>query len=410
MAPYTNSFFSNTTGFSGETLLLDDLCREQIKMFGIDLLYMPRHLMNYDKLLHESSKSAFEFAMPIPMYIKSFSGFQNGMELLTKFGVRDSSELTLAMSKSEWNAYYGPFVKSYYNSKAGRDLNAIPDHLEGETAQRPKEGDVIYFPYDDSLFEVKYVNFDEPFYQLGKGYVYELQVEKFEFSGEHFSTDYVKPDEVQTLTDYYQLKFDTIPNGVNSFEFNEQITIYDITTIPIQLPQTIDGDQTIDGGQTLDGGFAYVKAFQDLIEGEIDGSSAYLKNPPDFILDGGHAVIDEEPVYEGSGEDFRLYKDPGYRWPVPFVTGTVMKWNALKNELIVTNLSNLNPDQQDENEDVNVNDFDRVIIFGQESGAIWYSKKAQEKRIAFDDGRTIQEEFDQIKIIDEFDKNPFGFV
>ena len=167
MSPTTNPFFSNTTGYSGETLLLDDLCREQIKMFGVDLLYMPRRMLNLDKLLHESSKSAFEFAMPIPMYVKSYSGFQNGMELLTKFGIRDSSELTLTMSRSEWNAYYAPFVKSYYNAIKERPPTDILNHLEGETAQRPKEGDIIYFPFDDGLFEVKYVNFEEPFFQVG---------------------------------------------------------------------------------------------------------------------------------------------------------------------------------------------------------------------------------------------------
>ena len=79
--PYTSPFFSNVTGYSAEQGLVDDLVREQIKIYGMDVMYMPRRNLNLDKLLHESSKSAFELAMPMPMYLKSFSGYQNGMEL-----------------------------------------------------------------------------------------------------------------------------------------------------------------------------------------------------------------------------------------------------------------------------------------------------------------------------------------
>ena len=160
--PHTNSFFSNTTGYSTEVSLLDDLCREQIKIFGVDVLYMPRRMLNLDKLLHESSKNAFELALPLPAYVKSFDGYDNGLEALTKFGVRSSDELVLQISRSEFSAYYSPFIKSYYNSIAGRDETALLERLDGETS-RPKEGDLIYFPFDDSIFEIKYVQFDVPF-------------------------------------------------------------------------------------------------------------------------------------------------------------------------------------------------------------------------------------------------------
>ena len=100
--PYTNSFFSNTTGYTAEVSLIDDLVREQIKMFGVDVLYMPRRMLNHDKLLHESTKNAFELALPMPAYIKTFDGYDSGLEALTKFGVRSSDELTLQISKSEF--------------------------------------------------------------------------------------------------------------------------------------------------------------------------------------------------------------------------------------------------------------------------------------------------------------------
>ena len=136
--PYTNPFFSNTTGVTGEITLLDDLCREQIKMFGVDLLYMPRKMLNLDRLLHEATKNAFEVALPMPMYIKNFDGYDNGMEMLSKFGVRSSDELTLQVSRSEFTTYYSPFLKAYYNANADRPATAELDHLEGETDARPQ--------------------------------------------------------------------------------------------------------------------------------------------------------------------------------------------------------------------------------------------------------------------------------
>lgn len=399
MSPTTNPFFSNTTGYSGETLLLDDLCREQIKMFGVDILYMPRRLLNLDKLLHESSKSAFEFAMPIPMYIKSYSGFQNGMELLTKFGIRDSSELTLTMSRSEWNAYYAPFVKSYYNAINERPPTDILDHLSGETAQRPKEGDVIYFPFDDSLFEIKYVAFEEPFFQLGKGYTFDLQVERFEYSGEHFKTNYIKPDDVQVLTDYYQLEFKMFDEAANegTFKFNERVSIFDLTEYPLNF--------------NIDGGLAAVYQFFQKVNG---GTANIFVNPDNlrpneiiFNADGGDALGERDPKEQ---RPFSLYKDPGYSNKVPVVYGNVMRWDKPSGELWVNNLTDLDPDKQDDFGNVNKNDFDQVVIIGHESGATWYSFKAQEKPMAFNDSKVIQEEFDKIHVLDPADQSPFGFV
>ena len=139
--PSTSTFFSNTTGYDGEINLIDDLVREQIKLYGVDILYMPRWNVNLDRLLHESTKSVFELAMSIPMYIKSFDGYDNSMEMLTKFGVRSSDEITLVMSRSEWSAYYAPFVQGFYNDKGDRVPESELNPLTGETARRPKEGD-----------------------------------------------------------------------------------------------------------------------------------------------------------------------------------------------------------------------------------------------------------------------------
>ena len=349
--PYTNPFFNSTTGYSGEVSLLDDLVMEQIGMYGIDLLFMPRKLVNLDKIFHESPKSAFEMALPIPMYVKSFDGYDNGMELLTKFGVRNSDEITLQMSRTQFETYYAPFIKSYYQAINNGTVQSELKHLEGQTAHRPKEGDLVYFPFDDGIFEVKYVQFDVPFFQLGKGYIYELQCEKFEYSGEDFSTGYLGIDDTQDEVDYYRTEFTLLAGGTGSFENQEQVIIYDVSG--------------------------------------IENPDLNVPNPVN---------------------PFTLYNAAGYLDDVTTVTANVTVFNKPELSLAVANLSDLDPTQtSDVDGDVDINKFDQVLIVGQTSGAAWLTAAAATDIKPFDDEVEIQKEFDDIKIIDDADTNPFGF-
>ena len=229
--PTTNPYFSSTTGYSGEQRLVDSLVIEQIGMFGVDLMYMPRENVNLDRLLHESTKDVFKVALSIPMYIKSFDGYDNSIEILSKFGVRSSDELTLIMSRSQWTTYYAPYVKSIYNEQSDRPDLARNNPLEGQTSRRPKEGDLIFFPFDDGIFEVKYVQFDQPFFQLGKGYIFELQCEKFEYSGEDFQTGVPQIDEVAARSEFPKFEFVFESGGTGNFQFQERVKIYDTTDL-----------------------------------------------------------------------------------------------------------------------------------------------------------------------------------
>ena len=229
--PSTNTYFSSQTGYTGEQKLIDNLVVEQIAMFGLDLLYMPRENINLDRLLHESTKNVFSMALSIPMYVKSFDGYDNSIEILSKFGVRSSDELTLIMSRSQWTTYYAPYVKSMYNAQKGRDPLAENNPLEGETSRRPKEGDLIFFPFDDGIFEVKYVQFDQPFFQLGKGYIFELQCEKFEYSGEDFQTGIPQVDAVAARSEFPKFEFVFEEGGTGTFMFQERVKIYDTTDL-----------------------------------------------------------------------------------------------------------------------------------------------------------------------------------
>ena len=347
---------------------------EQIGIYGLDVLYMPRRHLNLDKLLHESSKNAFEMAMPMPIYLKSFSGYDNSMELLTKFGVRSSDEITLVMSRSQFTAYYGPYLKSYYNGLNGNPPTDRLNPLDGEIATRPKEGDLIYFPFDDGIFEIKYVMFDSPFFQLGRGYVFELQCEKFEYSGETFTTGYDEIDELQVRPDYYRMEFQTQPeNSVGTFTFNEEVILYNMS----------EDEELM----------------------SVASKALQTETPQDLQTE------EESPmISEVVQKIFRLYKDPGFIERVSEIHGRVLDWNKPEGKLIVGDLTNLDPDREDENKDITENKFDVVMIVGQESGAQYVSIKAEMMEAPFSDNEIIQKEFDAIKIIDVADDNPFGFV
>ena len=364
--PSTNSFFSSTTGYSGENNLIDSLVIEQISIYGLDLLYMPRENINLDQLLHESTASAFKLALSIPMYVKSFDGYNNSIEILSKFGVRSSDELTLVMSRSQWSAYYAPYVKSFYNAQSGRSLTSQNDPLEGQTARRPKEGDIIYFPFDGGMFEVKYVQFDQPFYQLGKGYIYELQCEKFEYSGEKFETGILEIDETSPSSAFPNVEFLLKEGGVSTFKLNEKVKIYNLTDVDIATLSTQNGD---------------------------------------YILTEDLNFIDPDNI-----DFFQLYVDSGFMKNSLTVNATVARWNATDKKLSLQDFSDMNPDQLNRiTGDVDINDFSSVLIIGEESGASWTSINAQATPKPFDDSADLQEEFNKIKILDPADASPFGF-
>ena len=364
--PQTNPYFTATTGYSGEQNLIDNLVIEQIAIYGIDLLYMPRENLNLDTLLHESTESAFSTALSIPMYIKSFDGYDNSMEMLTKFGVRSSDELTLVMSRSQWTAFYGPFVKSIYNADRQRPLEDLNNPLLGEISRRPKEGDVIFFPYDGGLFEVKYVQFDQPFYQLGKGYVFELQCEKFEYSGEQFNTGITQIDSANARSTFPDTELLLIEGGGPAFELNERVKLYNLTDLDLNDIATTSGQNLLTESDTF---------------------------------------IDTDGV-----NYFQMFNDAGFLRQVLTIEATVVFWNGKDRRLSLSNLTDLNPSQLDPlTGNVSIEDFRKVLVIGERTGAHWISYGSQATPKAFDDAVIIQDEFNEIKIFDPADASPFGF-
>jgi len=169
----------------------------------------------------------------------------------------------------------------------------------------------------------------------------------------------------------------------------------------IQLVQNLASQAQTESGDGTTTACVLAQALcHGMLEAEVEDGT--------LILDVGNS---NDVLYLKPTQPFRLYNDPGFAHQVDEVVGTVMLWDKVKGILTVSDLSDLDPEQPNLFRDLTVNKFDKVVIVGQRTGAVWYSEKAYTQDKAFDDGSLIQQEFDAIKIVDDpYDTNPFGFV
>lgn len=176
-----NPFFIQ--GTSGEQGLIQDLINEQLKMYGIEVFFLPRKIVNSGGALRDAIYSKFNNAFPIEAYLVNYDGFDNNSIMMSKFGVRIQDEMNLIVSKERFDDYIASLM---------RTVDGFGSY------SRPMEGDLIYVPLSDSLMEIKYVENRKPFFQLQKNYVYDLRCELFEFEDEEITTGLPEVD--------YQLK------------------------------------------------------------------------------------------------------------------------------------------------------------------------------------------------------------
>ena len=172
-----NPFFLQ--GTASEQRLVQDLVNEHLSFHGVEVTYIPRKFVNRKTVLEEVQSSKFDDNFAIEAYVNNFDGYSGAGDILTKFGVSVRDELMLTISKERFEDFIAPFM-------AGQDDGT--DDSELPTPTRPREGDLVYFPLGQRLFEIKFVEHEDPFYQLGKNYVYMLKCELFEYEDEVIDT------------------------------------------------------------------------------------------------------------------------------------------------------------------------------------------------------------------------------
>ena len=205
-----NFYFSEKV--RSEINLYEELIIEALKIYGQDVYYLPRTIVNEDTLLGDDPASQFASSYKIEMYIENVEGFDGEGDLFTRFGVEIRDECTFVVSKNRWS------------NQVARADNA----LQGD---RPTEGDLIYLPLSKSMFEIRHVEHEQPFYQIENVPTYKMRCTLFEYSGEDMDTGNTEIDSLEK--DYaYQYKVCTLApkKATGIVEINEaysDVNIFD---------------------------------------------------------------------------------------------------------------------------------------------------------------------------------------
>jgi len=182
--PTVNQYFNNF-GHQQSQWLIEDLIIESIKIYGIEVQYMPRTLVAEDTIWGEDTLSKFEDAYPLEMYIKNVDGFEGEGDFLSKFGLEIRDEMTLTVAQ-----------RRFSEEISLADSTTPTDATDG--IGRPAEGDLIYFPLNGKIYEVKFVEHESMFYQMGSLQTYDLRCELFEYSHQQLNTGVTEIDAIET--------------------------------------------------------------------------------------------------------------------------------------------------------------------------------------------------------------------
>ena len=201
----TNPYFKD---YSGEQDVTEDLTIEIIKTMGRDMFYIPRNIVSLDKIFGEGKLVNYEYAVPIEMYIDSVSGFQGQGDIASKFGIEIKDNIFLTLSRKRFTQEI---------------QTRFPQII------RPREGDLIYFPLSKSVFEINFVEHENPFYSLGKLYSYRLTCELFTYDQETVTTGTTDIDAVQTENRQYTTEFTIgIDDGITAHGYYAGETVYQV--------------------------------------------------------------------------------------------------------------------------------------------------------------------------------------
>ena len=215
-----NLYFSDK--LRSEQKLYEDIVIEGLKIYGQDVYYLPRDLVNEDTILGDDPVSSFNSAYKVEMYIENTEGFDGEGDLFTRFGVEIRDEATFIVSRRRWEQT----VKKF-------DIEL--------TAVRPREGDVIFLPLSKSFFQISHVEHEQPFYQLSNLPVYKLRCQLFEYTGEDMDTGL-------DITDQVTGKVESLDDLERKYAYKYVLSLTSFTGNPFQVGEVItspSGDTTM---------------------------------------------------------------------------------------------------------------------------------------------------------------------
>ena len=364
--PTSNYFPTYYQGHSGEQGLVQDLVDEQIKLFGSDVYYIPRIVLQ-DSTLDEVRYSKYQEQFQIEMLLQNVTGFGDNAEFISKFGLRITDEIIFRVSTRRWT-------------------EEVAEHNPTLTvSERPNEGDLLYFPLTQDIYEIKFVGKEEPFFQFGKIQFYAITAEIYEVGQDDFDTGVAEIDAVEQLFDN-AIKLIMDPGGTGDFTVGEEVVGDEFLAKGTAI---ISGD-AVDSITITDGGLHYKSALPPSVTFTGGGgtgatatatvSSAGLVTGINITAGGSGYTSAPTVTIDYSPKDNRA---------------EVKSWDAATRELQVINRTGTFTTAE--------------VIKGQTSGAMWSPESydtLNNSNSSYDQNRAIEDDADNI--VDWSEGNPFG--
>ena len=280
-------------GSQGEQRLVQDLINEQLKIYGQDIVYLPRKIINKKTIMKEVVASTFDDAYRMEAYLLNYQGFEGSGDILQKFGVQTTDAVTFVISKERYEDFISPFLTS---------------DIQVELATRPEEGDLIYFPLDNTMFEIKYVEGKKPFYQLNDLYVYTLSCEVM---------DYALDEDIDT-------GLEEVDRAAVEFGFTTKLSMVSIAASTASATVKLSKD----AGNTLIGkGVAFIDLINDGTGYTLPPLVGITSAPSDGINATAVAIMTSRIGQSGQSIDRIELTNPGFGYTVT-PTVTIRSQNA----------------------------------------------------------------------------------
>ena len=362
-SPYFPTYYS---GHSGEQGLVQDLVDEQIKLFGSDVYYIPRIALQ-DNTLDEIRYSKYQEQFQIEMILQNVMGFGDNAEFISKFGLRITDEVMFRVSTRRWD-------------------EEVAEHNPTLTLDsRPNEGDLLYFPLTQDIYEIKFVGKEEPFFQFGKIQFYAITAEIYEVGQDDFDTGVAEIDAVEQLFDN-AIKLIMDPGGTGDFTVGEEVVGDEFLAKGTAI---ISGD-AVDSITITDGGLHYKSSLPPSVTFTGGGGTGAT----------GTATVSSTGIVSGinitsGGSGYTSAPTVTIDYSPKDNRAEVKSWDAATRELQVINRTGTFTTAE--------------VIKGQTSGAMWSPESydtLNNSNSSYDQNRAIEDDADNI--VDWSEGNPFG--